>query len=404
MHSVAPDNRYGRRLADVGVSFTALPSAIAELASDWAAQDRVVLVAAVCTSWLLWLPAAIVAVFHRRSYRRCLDGMVGRWRAFLSYWIHKDRLDGAFAARMDLLRLAERPDIVHVFRSELSAAVAWSARHKFPTVYSEVTTPRLAEADQWRERGAQLDAADITVAVSMASRTGLRTIAGMKGVIEVIPPALSVPPSDGLRPPFTVGNVRLVYIGRLSTEKGIDVLLRALPLIRATSATVRLVLAGTGPQEAELQRQVREMELMQEVHFSGAFDQDDLADILCEADIVVLPSLVEGMPLVLIEAMAYGRPVVATAVGGIPELVHDGITGRLVQPNDPEDLATALSELIDDSDQRIAMGAAGRQLFLDGPHTEAAFISSYLAVYETAMTSCRRRDRLAGHSAQEGTQ
>ncbi len=153
---------------------------------------------------------------------------------------------------------------------------------------------------------------------------------------------------------------RLLFVGRITSGKGIDVLIDALPRLRDRHPDVTLTIVGDGPQRATLEQQCRRMDLTESVTFAGSRNQDEVAKLLTDHDIFVLPSFAEGVPVVLMEAMGAGLPVVATQVGGMTELVDDGHSGFLVRPFDGEQLASRIEELIDDPSLRSRMGQAGR--------------------------------------------
>ena len=136
-------------------------------------------------------------------------------------------------------------------------------------------------------------------------------------------------------------------------------LLAALPRVLAAFPGVRVVCAGDGPLRERLVALADAAGLSSAVLFVG--QRDDVPDLLAAATLVVLPSRVEGLPAALIEAAAAGQPVVATAVGGVPELVVDGQTGWLVPPDDPPALAAALVAALRDPEARARMGAAARR-------------------------------------------
>lgn len=148
-------------------------------------------------------------------------------------------------------------------------------------------------------------------------------------------------------------------MGRLHPQKGFSDLLAALVQVREAIPSVRLLLVGDGGLRDSLETQAREMGLSGLVTFAGM--RTDVPEILSALDVFVLPSLWEGMPNVLLEAMAAGLPVVATAVGGTPEVVVDGVTGLLVPPRDPAALAQAIATVLRDADVRRRMGEAGRE-------------------------------------------
>jgi glycosyltransferase involved in cell wall biosynthesis len=153
----------------------------------------------------------------------------------------------------------------------------------------------------------------------------------------------------------------LMFVGRLAAVKGVLVLLDALVKARTAHPDLRLVLVGDGPERPRIVARVAELGLQACVEFAGYRTQDEVANLLAGADAFVLPSFAEGVPVVLMEAMASGLPVIATRVAGVPELVTDGETGLLVPPGDTASLARAIVDLLDTPPhRRAAMGEAGR--------------------------------------------
>lgn len=152
----------------------------------------------------------------------------------------------------------------------------------------------------------------------------------------------------------------LIVIGRLEPQKGHRVLLEALPRVCHEFPQVRLVCVGEGTLRSELESQTRRLGLEASVRFVGY--QSNVAEWLALADVTVLPSFYEGLPLVAIESLAAGRPVVATAVDGTPEVIIDGKTGLTVSPGDATRLAEAICRLLRDSELRNELGRAGRQV------------------------------------------
>lgn len=150
----------------------------------------------------------------------------------------------------------------------------------------------------------------------------------------------------------------VTYVGQLVPRKGVDTLIEAVARLAARPAGAPLVAAaGAGPQRAELERMAAERGVADRVRFVGPVDHDRVGRFMAAGDLFVLPSLSEGLPTVVCEAMNCGLPVVATAVDGTPEIVRHGETGLLVPPSDPAALADALAAVLDDDDRRAAMGA-----------------------------------------------
>ena len=150
-----------------------------------------------------------------------------------------------------------------------------------------------------------------------------------------------------------------VIVARLCADKDLVTLLQAVALVLRDAPDFRLLIAGDGPCKYELQQLASELKLTSHVQFVGAVH--DVPSLLRQARLYVLSSISEGVSLTLLEAMASGLPVVATRVGGTPEVVADGVTGLLVPPRDPPALAAALLRLHRDHPLASRLGAAGRR-------------------------------------------
>ncbi|SEO34992.1 Glycosyltransferase involved in cell wall bisynthesis [Salinihabitans flavidus] len=152
----------------------------------------------------------------------------------------------------------------------------------------------------------------------------------------------------------------LVFVGRLAAVKGIAVLLEALATLRESHPDLHLTLIGDGPERVALEGRARQLGVKGCVTFAGYRSQDEVAGTLRGSDLLVLPSFAEGVPVVLMEAMAAGLPVVATQVAGVSELVEDGVSGRLVPPGDAGALADAIDTILRDPEEAVRLGQAGR--------------------------------------------
>ncbi|MCI1279549.1 MAG: glycosyltransferase family 4 protein [Nitrospira sp.] len=147
-------------------------------------------------------------------------------------------------------------------------------------------------------------------------------------------------------------------VGRLVPVKGHALLLEAFRILSQSFQNVILILVGDGPLREQLETEAKRLGLDQSVIFSG--HQEQSYDFINMMDIFVLPSLHEGIPMVLLEAFALKRPVIASRVGGIPEVVSHGESGILVSPSNPDELAAAISALIEDQSKALAFGETGR--------------------------------------------
>jgi glycosyltransferase involved in cell wall biosynthesis len=192
---------------------------------------------------------------------------------------------------------------------------------------------------------------------------------------------------------FADDDAVLVVVGRLEPQKGHRVLFDALPAIRRQFPGARVVCVGDGALRVELERQVAALGVTDAVRFVG--QQPNVADWLALADATVLPSFYEGLPLAAIESLAAGRPMVATAVDGTPEVIVDGVTGLTVPPGNADELAQAICRLLADPWLSEKLAVAGRDRVLERFGAERQ-IRRTEALYELALA--RRRAR-RGHTS-----
>jgi glycosyltransferase involved in cell wall biosynthesis len=192
--------------------------------------------------------------------------------------------------------------------------------------------------------------------------------------------------------PFVVGSV-----GNLTPKKDQRSLVEALGLLRKGLPDARLVLIGTGPLEGELRAQVRAAGLTEGVLMTGS--RGDVRDLLAGFDVFALSSRQEGLPVAIMEAMAAGLPIAATAVGGLPEMIEDGRDGLLVPPDSPAALAAALARIAHEPGLAGRLGAAAARRSAD---FDAASAQRQIeAVYERALApTARARGDAAGRKRQ----
>jgi len=190
-----------------------------------------------------------------------------------------------------------------------------------------------------------------------------------------------VPP----RPERDDGEFRVVTVGRLVELKDHAAVLTALATLRKAVPGSCLLVVGEGSERGTLETLARSLAISDSVTFTGEVPHGRVLDILAGCDIFVLASHSEGMPNAVLEAMAAGLAVVATSVGGVPELSRDGETGILVPPGDRVALAEALATLAADPELRARLGAAARQAIASGPHSEQAVVAALMAFYKDAL-------------------
>lgn len=158
----------------------------------------------------------------------------------------------------------------------------------------------------------------------------------------------------------------LVAVGRLVDKKGFEYLLRAAPAVLARVPDVRVVIGGQGELEEPLRRLADELGIAERVSFTGGLSHPEVLDLIAAAEVFVMPSVrdrsgnIDGLPIVVLEAMAAERPVVASAVAGMPLAIEDGTSGVLVPERDSDSLAAAVVDLLEDPDRGAALGAAAR--------------------------------------------
>lgn len=180
----------------------------------------------------------------------------------------------------------------------------------------------------------------------------------------------------------------LVTIGRLTEQKGHRYLLRAFPGLLSTWPQLCCVFVGEGELHDALHHLAIDLGVERACRFVGV--REDIADILAAADLFVLPSLSEGFPFVLLEALAMGRPVVASRVNGVPELIEDHKTGLLVPPRDPQALARAIRDMLSDPATASKLGAAGRALVQER-FTVDRMVANTTATFDAAMQDAGER-------------
>jgi len=207
---------------------------------------------------------------------------------------------------------------------------------------------------------------DKVLSVGAASAREVEEHYGARAV-EVLPNAAPAPVDGPVPEPAPAGQARLLYIGGFHDPvKGGDVLLDALPAIIDRHPGVQVTIAGPGEPPARLAA------VNGSATWLGWLDADAKARALREADIFLMPSTSEGLPVALLEAMAYGKPIVATRVGGIPDVLADGTEGLLVPPGDVTALADAVVTLVGDPDRAWALGRAAKERVAElGPDTIA---------------------------------
>src|SRR5664279_4203030 len=286
--------------------------------------------------------------------------------------------DDAIATGIVATLLADiNPDVIHdhMYRAELvgtRAAIALGAAgHRRPYVVSTVHSSRVRSDEDRRELQILTPNIDRMIAVSKAieakiqdeGRTGSPVSLIYNGVdlarYDHTDPCCTFRDQYGIEPDSVVVGV----VARLEPEKGHPTLLEAWPAVLRAVPNATLLVVGEGSRHAELEQQAAALRIAHRVTFTGR--RDDVPSVTAALDVAVLPSYREAQGLSILEAMALSRPVVASNVGGIPEMVEDGRTGLLVPPHDAPALAAAIVRVLRDHPLADTLARAGHDLVHD---------------------------------------
>jgi glycosyltransferase involved in cell wall biosynthesis len=276
---------------------------------------------------------------------------------------------GSVTAWRPLLhRLRQGVDVLHAhkFGSNVwGALLASLARTPVFVAHEQTWSFEGQRLRRFLDRALIARRADTFVAVSSLDRGRMIEIEGIDPdkivVIRNGVPTPAAPQGHDLRAERSLPSDAPIIgaLCRLYPQKALDVLLRAAAQVRDRRPEIRVVIAGEGPERARLESLTAELGLERTVIFLGR--RDDVADVLAAFDVAVLSSDFEGTPLALMECMEAGLPIVATRVGGVPEMIEDGVHGLLVEPQDPSAMAASIERLLADPDRAGELGAQARR-------------------------------------------
>jgi glycosyltransferase involved in cell wall biosynthesis len=266
------------------------------------------------------------------------------------------------------------------------ALAAQTAGIKVIVTYHQVQAWRHPRRTRLINRLTHARLVDRTIAVSAAVERSLRDNAGLRSEINVV--LNGIDPAEPARaapslPYSTVAEVRIGYFGRLSPEKGVSTLLRAIARVQTGSKPIRLFLVGDGPQRFELQGLAKALGIQGRVEFLGL--RTDARILMAEMDLVVHVPEYEGFGLVLLEAMAAGKALVVNdAPGGMTELIEDGVNGRIVPAGSVEALAGALRALASNPAERARLGANGLRIYAES-YSASRFAARTQILYDAVL-------------------
>ena len=259
-----------------------------------------------------------------------------------------------------------RIDVLHIHNCRLGQTwlLPWAELRGIPAVYTEHTA--IHDYGGPLQPASNVLTATALTCVSQHARAQLESLLSTPRPVHIsrhiVRPSAPAEVEPGL----------ILCPVRLERYKGVDVLLQSVP------AHARVLIAGEGTQRTALEAMAPA-----NVAFAGAVSPSDMPALMARAEIIVLPSRAEGLPLALLEAMAAGKPIVATAAGGIPEVLRHRENGLLAAPEDSAALHDALVELTADPELRQRLGAAARQSFDANRNDESSIVADTLALYTT---------------------
>ena len=385
---VNPENQYSRRLKDAGIPLIQPPRWISDPVSDWDTKEHILRNLMLILSPLTIFMGLGVSLLKRLPIKQAwksaynwlkgkvMDGVVGHdyrkplGRVLLNWW-----------------NFRWHPEIIHIqgYTTTLLFVIDWAHIKGIPVAYEEHQTPD-PQFNWWKGFENTINKADRVIAVSEKSADGLRKVCKVTRPIVVRSPLLSDPfSSSGFQKnynhkdgkPFTITTVARLYV-----TKGLTYLLDTAALVKKTHPQVEFKVYGEGELRDELLAKAENLGLDGNNIFMGAFtSREELTCIMAGTDIFLLSSILEGQPLAVVEAMAYGCPIISTNVGGISELIADGVNGLLCPPEKPECLAEKIKALVVDSVTRERLGRAARGFYESSPFEAKAAASFFISKY-----------------------
>lgn len=392
---VPPDNQYKRELVAAGVEVIQPPRLLSSLISDWDTKEKVLKAVMLLSSPLVWLLALSVMVIKRRSWKQALISARGWLRGlWMKHLIGPDRRQPVIKAMLSDWRRKWNFDLIHIqgYTSDLLYVIDWAYENGVPVIYEEHQTPD-PQFDWWKDFRHTINKASMVIGVSEISARALREVCGItEAPVRVAYYMVPDPYEAGWSPdrvqPRQDGVIRITTPVRLYVTKGLNYMLEAIARVQAVHPQAQFHIYGDGPMREELLAYAQQLGLDGKQIFQGSFtSREDLSRIMAETDIFAMSSILEGLPIALLEAMSYARPLVVTPVGGIPEAIQDGVNGLLCPPRDPQCLAEKLGCLIEDAELRAKLGNAARKSYEEGTYHPLAVSKNFVSIYEEVLAN-----------------
>lgn len=329
-----------------------------------------------------------------------------RFQAGFNEWVFSHVMGGALSFRSCLsLLIREKSDfdVVHM-HGNLSGLLTSSVNQRIPLVFTvHNPTPWMCTyQSEYEQRFREaiyrlvdvniLKEADHIITVSQALKDEIVSKWKIRAAkVSVIPNGVDTEifhPNNkrvgAVRKKYKIKSAYCLFVGQLRSRKGVDYLLKAFNDVKDDQITC--VVVGDGPERENLVKLTHDLKIDERVIFTGAVPFEDLTGLYCGAEFFVLPTVAEGSPLVVLEALASGLPVISTKVSGIPEVVEDEFDGFIVPPRDVNSLAERIQMLIDDRELRNKMSKNARKMTVETLSWHAV-AQKTLSVYEK-VTEC----------------
>lgn len=293
----------------------------------------------------------------------------------------------AFARRVAAVLAARRADVLHTHEFTLAFYGRLAGRSSGVPVVATAHGAHFAHGFKRRILGTPVLRPGKTLRLTAVSRALAEIIASdlllSPKRVQVVRNGIDIPPPLPSRTP-SAETFRLVAVGNLYPVKNHRALVRTVGALRARGIPAELDILGRGSDESALRAEIESLGLSRAVRLQGF--RSDVARFLERADVFVSTSLSEQMPLSILEAMARGLPVVASRVGGVPEIVNDGSTGFLFDSGDEIAACAHLESLWRNPDKRLALGAQGREA-AESRYAASAMVETYAQIYREMVTS-----------------
>lgn len=391
---VSPDNQYMRSLREHNIRVIQLPRWLSKLTTDWTTKEKVLARVMWLSTPIIFLLAIFVMLTRHKSWTQSYQSAHHGLQGFLmGRVIGPDQRRPFARLYLDWWRMRWNPDVIHIhgYTSTLLFVIDWAYQRRIPVVYEEHQTPD-PQFDWWKDFKQSINKASMVVAVSEISAKALREVCGVTQPMTVAYYMVPDPYETGwvAGPDRDAGDglIRITTPARLYVTKGLTYLLEAIVKVKKVHPNAQFKVYGDGPLRQELLDYAQKLGLDGSQIFVGAYtSREQLSQIMAQTDIFVMSSILEGLPIALLEAISYGHAVVVTPAGGIPEAIQDDVNGLMCQPRDPDCLAEKINCLIEDPTLRRRLARAARKTYEQGPFHPKAVSNHFVSIYQEVMTA-----------------